>query len=293
MMPKISLLFLIIFITYLIYYRLIFIRYPKDLLEYKLSATHYDKIFILFFTLFFLILFLYFLYKTLNTNLLKTSNVNFFKKISNIYYIKLLVTFLVENILQGPSKVYYYVYEKFYLKTYIEYIGRHLHLWFFEKPEHFYLLFLALPLIICSSVFAFEIIVFFRIKYFYKLLWLLLIPLVARVIIYIIKHHAKSCLDYFKTFFVFKVNLSNVKRLEDAVVHITYKKLQDPLQIEEQNQFDINDLRIWWEFYQYLYNICYQIDKLNLKYKYLLYMLNYALYFIGFFCWLLIITNYI
>lgn len=174
----ISLLFTILFISFIFWNRLVRVRTPKDFKvpDFHLYYDFFDKTIILYVSIFFFIMFVYYainLLKQLNILPLKENSKYSIYKAKILEYLESkswiisLTEFIRNHIVNGPSTVYEYVYRKIiYVGPPIEYMGTLLYKYFFNKALIFYILGFVIPLIIPSTIFIIEIIIYQQIKYF-------------------------------------------------------------------------------------------------------------------------------
>ena len=99
----------------------------------------------------------------------------------------------------------------------------------------------------------------------------------------------KYCLDFYQQYFDFAFDTST------NTWHIYKKELNNLQEINDQEDLfhDLVNLKDSWEFYQYIYNITYQLLELKInKYKYNINLVYYSLFFIGFGGYFLILIGF-
>lgn len=102
-----------------------------------------------------------------------------------------------------------------------------------------------------------------NIYYFYVSIYLLLIPLITNLFIYIVKHHAKSCIDYFEKFFL----IERDPKPNVDVMRIIYKYLEKPEDIAESNDLEPRFVIDSWLDYNKTINTYHIIENLIRKYN--------------------------
>lgn len=278
-------------ILFILWNRLIRVRLPKEIQEVGLVFESYVMFII---CLFFGFVTLFYFYKIINVNSIsQNSFYNKYKVYISDYVntknlLRQICIFFKSYIIEGPKKVYEIFYEHFYLKTLIEYIGGKSHDLFYNNKLRLHLINLIifiLPKMILVVTFAVEVIIYKRLDYFYKFLGFLILPIILHVLVYIIQHHAKKSLDYYDYYFKIDGNF------ETGKVTIIYRELLDSIDIKEQNEFDPETVMKWWEFYQYLYNISYQINLLFDSTKNYINVIYYGTYTVGFIFYLTILLG--
>ena len=284
----------ILIILFIIWNRLLRVRLPKELIP--VEDINFQLCIVLSLTIVFLTLFIYYLLLLLqylprqHSRILTMMN-NILENLFQYGWFKRIYKILTEDIPNGPVAVYNVIYQYIYIKPYVEYLGSKLHNYFFEKEQRMnilYIVLFVLPRILVVFSFIIDIIVFRKLMYFYIFSILLLVPILSKLVIYIIKHHAIHSLEYFKKFFDI--------RLIDSILRITIIKLPEDnvedIRRQKALEQDFDRLVVLWESYQYLYNITYQLLEFRInKYKYRLNVLYYGLFFIGFLFYFLILIG--
>jgi hypothetical protein len=269
-------------ILFIIWNRLIRVRLPKDIQNIGFTSETYI-VFVL--GLFFILLTLFYFIKIMksasgkNPLLYNRYFVKFFNYLNTKYLFRQLCISFTKHILEGPQNIYEFCYQRVYLKPFIEYIGGKFHDSLFNNNFRLTLVNICmfiLPKMLVVLAFSIEVIFYNKLNYFYKLLIVLIIPLIMHILVYIIQHHAKKALDYYEYYFEFSGDFSSEKLV------ITYRTLTDAEDIAEQTKFDPETLMIWWEFYQYIYNITCQIKLRFDNTKNYVNFVYYSIYAIGF-----------
>ena len=223
--------FTLVLTTFIIWNKLIRERFPKKI-NYHETWHYYDKIIVIIFCLY-LFLFVYYLLKYLKVLPRPHSKIKaFLNKIFIVlekkpFIIKML-EFNKNIIIDGPANVYDFFYQFVYVKPFIWFCGKKLSYYFQEKPFIPYFIGFLLPKLIIVFVLFIEIIFFNQINYFYKTLILYLIPLIFKIILYIIEHHSKDSLDLLDDYFTFQM-LNKFNTFE-----ITNRAFTNPIKIQEQ-----------------------------------------------------------
>ena len=271
-----SFIFTIIYILIYLWNRFIRIRLPREI-NYHEILTISDKFIVIIFLGYFF-LFLYYFLTFLKVIPNPKSKINkFYIKFINFLkakkYINISIIFINKHIINGFDNVYNYLYMFVYIKPFIRFCANILHKYFINKPFIPYCLFLILPRFIIVIILFIEIVFFNYIYFFYKILILLSIPLIFKLILYMIEHHAKSCLDVFNDYFDFKL-------INDAL-EISFKVLDDPIKIQEQQNL------LWqaendWIMYQNMFSISVRIKREKEIYNNSINMMIYCLYVITF-----------
>lgn len=193
--------------------------------------------------------------------------------------------FLKTYIIEGPSLVYEdFCYRFIYLKPFLDKIGILLSYNFTDRPQIPYLLGIVIPRIIPCIILCYETLYLRHLNYFYKTLFLLLLPLLFNILIYMIQHHATKSIDFYLEYFDFNMT--------DTKLTIIYKQFTNPEILKKQDSM-AQRAGNNYEFYQEIYNVTYQInDYKNKKQRYLSTII-YFLMSISLLCQLLIIINFI
>ena len=272
-----SFIFTIIYIFIYLWNRFIRIRLPREI-NYHEILTISDKIIVIIFLSYFLLFSYYFLtYLKVIPNPKSKVNkifINFINYLESKKYINIIMTFINKHIINGFDNVYKYLYIFIYIKPFIWFCANILHKYFINNPLIPYLLFLILPRIIIIIILFIEIVFFNYIYIFYKILILLSIPLIFKIILYMIEHHAKSCLDVFNEYFDFKV-------INDDDLEISFKLFDDPIKLQEQQNL-LRQAENDWMAYQNMYSITVRINREKSVYNNIINTMIYCLYVITF-----------
>jgi hypothetical protein len=295
----ISLLFGILYISFIIWNRLIRVRLPKELI----FINEYDLTFfiILFLTILFGILFIYYILNLIKY-LPKEPGI-IIRKIMKIeeklkkYKIYVIMEQIIKAFIEGPLYLYLLIYNqtrKIHNAT--EIIGRYLFFLFYQRKVLTYLFYIGLivlPQLVVSFIFFIEVVYFKQLNIFYKVLPLLIIPLTIKAYFGILKFHTESVIKSYEKYFKFYFDE------ETGILHITIKYLTDPNEISKQEAFLKREkenpkyLQNIWNFYYNMLLELYQIFIINLydAYKTKLFSIYYMLFFVGFFVYFLILIG--
>ena len=211
---------------------------------------------------------------------IKTFFDNIFLKLERKPFIIKLLEFNKNVIINGPSNVYEFIYQYIYVKPFIWFCGKHLSNNFEERPLTFYVIVFVLPKLVIVLTLFIDVTFFNQIHYFYNSLILYLIPLVFRIILYIINHHAKGYLDLLHEFFSFKL-VNNYTELEITnIIFIDKIKLRQQENLLPYAETD-------WMPLQWMYSITTKINQEKDKYNNITNMIIYGLFTLSFLIYLL------
>lgn len=199
-------------------------------------------------------------------------------------YFKQFIQLYENTIINGPTFTYDYIYQYIYIKPIIHKIGSKLSYHFYNNPIIPYIFCIVIPRILPWLILLIELVCYQYVHYFYLSLIILVIPLLFKIILYMIKHHAMRSLDYYKRYFDFT--------LVDNTLHVFFKDLQETKDKEDQEKFS-SSAADSWEFFQYLYNIAYQINYRKDVYNILLNSIVYGLISLDFFIHFSLLTGFI
>ena len=177
-----------------IYFRFIIERLPKDLNLFNNDTINYSIFFII--VLFFLSG-LYGFYINIKILLNKNNFNNIFIKIINkvIYTIKSYVTSIYDWIIQTiPDSLYKLTY---LIKLFYDYMG--------HKERLLFILFQIVPYMMVALMLSIDVLVFFKLNFFYKTLPLLALPLLFNVWKYIMQ----ECINAIETKLIAVVNIEH------------------------------------------------------------------------------------
>ena len=177
--------------------------------------------------------------------------------------------------MNAPKNIYNYFYMFIYIRPFIWSCAQFLHIHFEMKPIIPYICFFILPRFIIAIVLLIEVIFFNYIRCFYNLLGLLVIPLLFKIILYMIEHHSTRCLDILLEYFTFKL-IEDTNELE-----ITFKTFNDPIKLQEQKKL-LPQAEENWMAYQNMYSICIRINSEKEKYDYIANIIIYGILTIAF-----------
>lgn len=284
-----SFIFTLILVTFIIWNRLIRERLPRKV-DYHETYNCYDKIIIIIFCLY-LSLFVYYLLTCLKVlprpqSKIKAFLIQNFIILEKKVFIQKILEFNKNIIIDGPANVYDFFYQFIYVKPFIWFCGKKLSYYFQEKPFLPYFIGFLLPKLIIVLVLFIEIMFFNEINYFYKTLILYLIPLIFKIILYIIEHHSKDSLDLLDEFFTFQM-LRNFNTFE-----ITNRVFTDPIKLQQQQNMLYYAEKDWLPL-QYMYSITAKINIQKDKYNNITNAIIYGLFSLSFLINLLKTTGFL
>lgn len=169
------------------------------------------------------------------------------------------IFFIYNYIISSIPYVYDYVYKYVYVKPFIEAVGRFLSNRFFNRVFIVYIFMYVLPKIVPVVILFIEIILTHRIYFFYKSLYLLLIPVCFNAILHMLDHHAKAVLDYYDYFFIIKN--------EPDTFHIHDRILENNEDKEIQKTFNADAIALNWGNAQCMFDIAFRIQQQKDKYS--------------------------
>jgi len=295
----ISIFFGFSYISFILWNRLIRVRLPKELF----MTNEYDLTFfiILILTILFGILFIYNFLKLIQYIPREPGRV--IKKLIileervNKYQLYKFIQQVIKAFMEGPLEVYVMIYNRTrFVHNSIEKIGLYLYDIFtdYKKlPYLAYIIMIVFTRLIVSMVLVIEVIYLRELNNFYKVLPLLLIPLIITGYSGILQFHVDQMKFYYERFFSFYYDA------ETQIFHITVKDLTDPKEIEIQERILKREeekgpyLRYAWDLY---YNMLYGLYRIFIIdiydiYKTLLFTIYYMLYLVGFLFYLLILIG--
>lgn len=181
--------------------------------------------------------------------------------------------FINEHILEGPSNTYKIIYEYVYIKPFIHQIGSKLSYHFSDYPLVPYVIAYIIPKTLPWIILLIEITLFQHIEYFYKVIIIFIVPLIFNIMLFIIKQHAIESIQIYEKYYDFVVT-------EDTI-HVFLKQSSDA-EFKEKQDFLLPTAANYWEFFQDLYNVTYQINYRKNLYKYHLGTIIYTLITLSF-----------
>lgn len=284
-----SFLFTLFFISFIFWNRLIRVRSPKDLTHYL--ELNISSIVIFMLILWFLLLTYYYLLKYLKIIPRDNSRFNKYiikisEKLVQYSFYNSFILFVNTHIINGPKTTYDYLYEKIYIRPLVSKLQTFAVYKLDSNKELIYLVVFVIIKLIIPITFVMEIIFYKQISIFYKILILLVIPLIIKFLLFFIQNNAIKNIEYFDEFFDF------TDEPEKAKLTITYKNLINPEDLIEQKKLDAEYTGSLWFFYQQVYNFVQQIYMLIDKDKYLINVIYYGLFSIGFFFYFLILIDW-
>lgn len=257
-------LFLIIFI---LWNRLFRMRLPKDVFALDVDVIH----FIL--TIFLIFIFLLLLINAIFELLGLTNEIKVAKK----GYLNKIFTVLEEYVFNSPKYLLNLISLKIDLKIFIEKPLSYLVAYFYYPKIINFTLYIV-PTMLLSTIFFVDLVCFFRITYFYKILVLLLIPIIFKIILFIVDDFCNSYIFYLNHHIYFEKD-DNTKLVIVKPVVVT------PMIPNALNTFEIQKHFNWlcaqWEIYTTIKNFCNKVYEAHNNIKYYVQVYNYTLYFLG------------
>jgi hypothetical protein len=266
-------------IGFIFWNRFLRVRLPKEIL-----ATDFiiQRLVIICLFIFFFILFIYNLYKIIakkNSNKSFITKVNFY--LSNSIYFNKILSFIINRIIRAPIFVYDEIYKRVYMRPLLEYIGINLSLKLDDYKKLFYFMTFVVPKMIVSICFFIDVILYKEFLYFYYSLWLLVIPLLSNIILFIIQHHAIKRKDYIEHFFLFTI--TDTKTFISFQPHLTAEERKFGLTVDCEAWFYFNLTCIFIE------GFVNQINEIKNFYDPKVNILYYGIYLIASFMYVLIL----
>lgn len=183
-----------IFLIFLIWNRFIRERLPRDIYIHIYSLRFFITIVILFSFSFVIILSI--------KNIFSTDDETLFNKLLSNKYIEYVYTNIIIPIKKGPEQLYELMYD--YIK--ISFILEPIHRFFFNFNVYNYckyiILFLNIWRVIFVNTFILDVFYFQEFYYLYKIIYILIIPLISNLILFMINHHAKNLMEYLSSFVI-------------------------------------------------------------------------------------------
>jgi hypothetical protein len=250
-------------LVWLLYRRLFSTRTPKDLLQ---STTCLQEVFYVMLFSIFLVLLLYLCWKTW-----------FYKDVTETEetsgYFTEMLRFLVRYMDLGTEKIH--ALSEYILPNYGALLNRLCH-WLYKYHRYcrqIVLVFVCLPKIVVAIFFIIDVFYFNRFEYFYLSLYLLILPLIYRLLTYLLA-------KFYNTNYPEFLNILTITEHHDAAGDV-FKTFE----------FKDEDARLEYDLEDFLFNVYDPVDKLPialnalkiLKEKYTLYtnLLVYSMYSIG------------
>ena len=126
----------------------------------------------------------------------------FTKRLEKHKWSKNIIENLKTYILEGPSTVYNnIIYRYIYIKPILDNIGIRLSYKFTDILNIPYIVGIVLPRLIPCLILCYETLFLRHINYFYKSLFLLLIPLLFNILIYMIQYHSINSIEFYMNLF--------------------------------------------------------------------------------------------
>lgn len=183
-----------IFLTFILWSRFIRERLPRDIYMNLYSFRFFVTIAILLGLLLLLIISIKNIFSIETKSFLDILLKN--KHVAYLYYN------IVIPIINGPKSIYDWLYNFIEISFLIEPI----HKFFFNLNMYNYckyiVLFLNIWRIVFVIFFMLDIFYFHNFYYMYKMIYILIIPLLSNFILFIIDHHAKNLMEYLSTFII-------------------------------------------------------------------------------------------
>jgi hypothetical protein len=287
----------------IIWNRLLRIRLPRDLapIELGIITLIISSLFILYISLFF-----YYLLKWYQIIPRKESRFLLFLDYLNEYIkrkplldksTKAISLIVQQHFIYGPHRIYDKLYTKnatiaFYMNMFINFLGLKLnkYLWVLPKNQWalvaFYGVIFFIPRIIPAIFFFIEVIWYQHLHCFYKSLFLLLIPLLMDIILFLFRNCAENQMDYIRKFY----DVENIISGKDYTMVMKKKDVLSDKEFMALYKTE-EDLGIKWINYMKIYNIAHQIEMQKEHYKYFLKIPCYALFAISFFFYFMILEG--
>jgi hypothetical protein len=260
----ISSFFAFLLIIFIIWNRFLRQRPVRDLLSINMFS--YFFIITFFLAIIFVWLALYYMLKTLKIIPKPDSKITQYisRKLESLLqkkWFSYFIHFYEKHVMNGLPNFYdKIIYEYVYVKPFVEKIAQLLSNYFFNRVFLIYIIFYVLPKIIPVLILFVEINLTHNINFFYKSLYILLIPLTLNIILHMINHHAKDNIDYLNTFFRFRYD-------ETWTLHIYFRKLQNPKDIEKQESYNLQNMPYTYGNLQCMYDIAYRIEEQKEKHS--------------------------
>lgn len=235
----------LLFLTFILWNRFIRERLPRDLYIHVYSLRFFITIIILLGLFVLLILSI--------KNIFSVETKSFLGVLLKNKYIAYIYNDIIVPIIEGPKQIYKWLYNFIEISFLIEPI----HKIFFEFNIYNYckyiLLFLNIWRIIFVICFMLDVFYFQKFHYIYKIIYILIIPLLSNFILFMIDHHAKSLVEYLSTFviigfseeekgFTIEKNPSYKKDLKDDII-INFGELYINAQYTAKTFIHLNELK--------------------------------------------------
>lgn len=296
-------------ICLIIWNRFIRIRLPRDLVSMEWGS------FIIIIGLLFLLnigMFIYYILKLykiipkenskityLITNI--DTNIRRFNILDRLLNdIKLIIE---QHVIYGPHRMYDKIYQRntkiaSCLNKIIDLMGAKLnrYLWVLPKSNWalivFYLISFTIPQIIPPIIFMIEVVIYHHLDYFYKVLILLLVPLMANIFLFIFKHSLETRMRSIRKFYTFDLFIEGKLILKAHVIAESIiengSEEHDALLLLYKTKEELTNK---WVHYQTLYNVVSQIEIHQNYYKYYLNITRYGLYAVSFCIYFMILCG--
>jgi hypothetical protein len=238
----------IFIISFLFWNRFLRVRLPREIHEQPFG---YSTLLVLFLA----ILFVYQAVTTLR-KVLQIESVTFSYGLLN-FRILYKLTEVISSISNSPTKVFELIYTYVYIRPLLDIMcnfGVYLHrkylvLWYIGV--------FIIPQAIVTIIFFYEVTVYHHLVLFYKVIYLLGIPLIARVFLFVLQYDAERSIDYLSKYYIFTlIDPQNVYK-----VHVVDRPDIDPNLAEERTFFDISFCGHQWHKFQKCYRICNWINE--------------------------------
>jgi hypothetical protein len=284
-MKRVSLIIGIIFIIFILWNRLLRVRFPKEIIEIGLQ---YYTVFVLIMACLFLGLALY---QLISLIIIPGRN-RIIQKVALILEshpkFDRLVEKFDEYIIRAPELVFSKIYQYVYIRPMLQVLEKLGQSWFYYPKFHIYIYIIgiAIPKLVVGIVFVYDIIIEHHLSLFYKSLFLLVIPLFIRLLLYALEMHAVSSIDYLNQYFIFQLDVEDQNK-----VRIRYREnIEEDLRQERQN-FDMAFCGYQWHRFQRCYNFCNSVHQQKQQYNVYVSLFTHILYSLGFLTYFLLLMG--
>lgn len=208
----------------------------RDILKLEPTADMLKLIFIILYIFVLITLIIYNVIQLLEIKFKMNENSKFrilIEALISNSSIQTVIIFFKETIIDSPTYIYNLFYNRFYIKDIVLHYGSYITLLLQKRMLLIYVLIFIMPRIIVSSCFLINIFVFNHFEFFYKSLILLSLPLIVRIILFIILDLVSKNILYMKQFFDLDFNY------ETQTLNISNKILDNINDITVQKKFNL------------------------------------------------------